>query len=117
MRIFLLLALILSLFVTVFAVQNNAPIEVSFLSWNVTGSLALILMMTFAIGIIIGVMFMLPTSIRARLSAREERKRKQDLAVQLAAAQASQPAAVPGTGTPLEQAEGNEVSQAGGQAG
>jgi len=117
MRIFLLLALVLSLFVTVFAVQNNAPIEVSFLSWNVAGSLALILMITFVLGIIIGVMFMLPTSVRARLSAREERKRKQDLALQLAAAQAGRQDAVPGPETPPDQPEGNEMTRTGGKAG
>ena len=95
MRVLLLLALILSLLVTVFAVQNNAPIEIAFLSWNVTGSLALVLMITFAMGIIIGVMVMLPSSIRARLSARDERKRKEDLASRLEKAQSAQASVEP----------------------
>jgi putative membrane protein len=90
MRVLLLLALILSLIVTVFAVQNNTPSKVAFLSWNVTGSLAIVLMITFALGIIIGVMVMLPSSVRARLSAREERKLKEDLAGQLEKSQAVQ---------------------------
>jgi putative membrane protein len=90
MRIFFLLALILSLVVTIFAVQNNAPVEVAFLGWNVTGSLALILMITFAVGIIIGVMFMLPSSIKARLSAHDERRQKRDLAAELERSQTAQ---------------------------
>ena len=89
MRIFLVLALVLSLLVTIFAVQNNAPIQVSFLSWDVTGSLALVLMITLLLGILIGVMLILPGSVRASLAAREERKRKSDLAVQLEKSQAS----------------------------
>lgn len=83
MRILLLLALVLSLVVTVFAVQNNTPVKVAFLGWNVTGSQALILMITFAIGIIIGVIVMLPMSIKARLSAHDERRQKRDLAAEL----------------------------------
>ena len=96
MRILLLLALILSLIVTVFAVQNNAPIAVSFLSWDVSGSLALILMVTFAVGILIGILVMIPSSIRARLSARDERKRKQSLEQQLERTKTEQ-AAIPAT--------------------
>ncbi|MFN2147260.1 MAG: lipopolysaccharide assembly LapA domain-containing protein [Anaerolineales bacterium] len=92
MRIFLVLALILSLLVTIFAVQNNASIEISFLRWNVTGSLALVLMLTLVLGILVGVMIMLPGSVRARLVARDERKRKQDLAVQLEVSKASRAA-------------------------
>ncbi|MFN2273569.1 MAG: lipopolysaccharide assembly LapA domain-containing protein [Anaerolineales bacterium] len=92
MRIFLVLALILSLLVTIFAVQNNASIEISFLRWNVTGSLALVLMLTLVLGIMVGVMIMLPGSVRARLAARDERKRKQGLEVQLEMSKASRTA-------------------------
>jgi len=102
MRILLLLALILSLIVTVFAVQNNAPIAVSFLSWDVSGSLALILMVTFAVGILIGILVMIPSSIRARLSARDERKRKQNLEQQLERTKAEQVAVPAASSSPAE---------------
>ena len=46
MRLLFVLALMLALLVTVFAVQNNANIDVSFLFWGVAGSLALVLMIT-----------------------------------------------------------------------
>ena len=79
LRIFLVLALLLSLLVTIFAVQNNTQAEISFLSLTATGSLALVLMVTVLIGIGIGVLFMLPGSVRARLAARTERKRSLQL--------------------------------------
>ncbi len=67
MRIFFVVALILALLVTVFAVQNNQPITISFLFWSIDGSLALVLMVTLVLGIVIGVLLMAPGSVRSRL--------------------------------------------------
>ena len=67
MRIFFVVALILALLVTVFAVQNNQPITISFLFWSIEGSLALVLMVTLVLGIVIGVLLMAPGSVRSRL--------------------------------------------------
>jgi uncharacterized integral membrane protein len=67
MRIFFAVALILALLVTVFAVQNNQPITISFLFWSIEGSLALVLMITLVFGIVIGVLLMAPGSVRTRL--------------------------------------------------
>jgi uncharacterized integral membrane protein len=67
--LYLILALALSLLVTLFAVQNNAATEVTFLFWKLEGSLALILMVTFAAGILIGLLVSVPAWIRARLKA------------------------------------------------
>ncbi len=67
MRIFFVVALVLALLVTVFAVQNNQPITISFLFWSIEGSLALVLMVTLVLGIVIGVLLMAPGSVRSRL--------------------------------------------------
>ena len=67
MRIFIAVALILALLVTVFAVQNNQPTPISFLFWGIEGSLALVLMITLVLGIVIGVLLMAPGSVRSRL--------------------------------------------------
>jgi len=67
MRIFFVVALVLALLVTVFAVQNNQPITISFLFWSINGSLALVLMVTLVLGIVIGVLLMTPGSVRNRL--------------------------------------------------
>jgi len=67
MRIFFAVALILALLVTVFTVQNNQSIPISFLLWSIQGSLALVLMTTLVFGILIGILMMAPGSIRNRL--------------------------------------------------
>jgi uncharacterized integral membrane protein len=67
MRIYLILALILAIIVTIFAVQNNAPVEVSFLTFELDGSLALVLMITLSLGIIIGILVSAPSSLRRRM--------------------------------------------------
>ena len=67
MRVFVAVALILALLVTVFAVQNNQSITISFLFWSIEGSLALVLMITLVMGIAIGVLLMAPGSVRSRL--------------------------------------------------
>ena len=74
MRALVSLALILALLVTIFAVQNNAVTTIKFLGWSVEGSAALVLMITFALGIIIGALLMTPGSVRNRLKARELRR-------------------------------------------
>jgi uncharacterized integral membrane protein len=67
MRIFFAVALILALLVTVFAVQNNQQITISYLFWSIEGSLALVLMISLVLGIVIGVLLMAPGSVRSRL--------------------------------------------------
>jgi len=67
MRILFVFALVLALLVTVFAVQNNQPITISFLFWSIEGSLALLLMVTLVLGIVIGVLLMAQGSVRSRL--------------------------------------------------
>lgn len=100
-RIFLVLALLLSLLVTIFAAQNNSQTEISFIGWTATGSLALVLMLTVLIGIGIGVLFMLPGSVRARLTARAERKRSLQLESEVAGLRRP---AEPGSEASLEEA-------------
>ncbi len=79
MRFLILVALFLSLLVTIFAVQNNQPTTVKFLAWSVDGSSALVLMVTLILGILIGVMLMVPGSVRGRLRAGELRRSLREL--------------------------------------
>ena len=71
MRALVALALILALLVTTFAVQNNADTSVKFLAWSVRGSAALVLMITLTVGIVVGVLLMIPGSVRNRLKVTE----------------------------------------------
>lgn len=84
MRIYLILALLLAIIVTIFAVQNNEPVDVSFLTFELTGSLALVLMITLAFGIIIGILVSAPSSLRRRMEIgglkKSARRMEKDLA-------------------------------------
>ncbi len=75
MQVYIIVALLVALLVTVFAVQNNAVIAVTLFAWKVEGSLAIILMGTLFLGILVGVFLLTPTAIRGRLTAAELRKR------------------------------------------
>jgi len=70
----LILALVLALIVTIFAVQNNTSIDVTFLAWKIDGSLALILIITFALGILIGLLVSTPAWIRRVRQSAELKK-------------------------------------------
>lgn len=74
MRVLIILAVLLALLVTIFAVQNIAPTAIQLLFWNVTGSLALVLMVTFSVGILIGLMIMIPGAVRGRLQSADLRR-------------------------------------------
>jgi putative membrane protein len=75
MRIIFVFALILILLVTIFAVQNNELIKINLLFWEIDGSLALVLVITFILGILIGLLVSTPTTLRKRSQLAEARKR------------------------------------------
>jgi len=60
----LILALILTIIVAIFAIQNNIAINITFLAWSIDGSLALILIITFALGIVLGLLVSTPIWIK-----------------------------------------------------
>jgi putative membrane protein len=77
------LALLLALVVTIFAVQNNEPTNITFITWETEGSLALVLMITFALGILIGLLVSTPGSIKRRLQFTDLKKHLQSLEKEL----------------------------------
>ncbi len=77
MQVYVILALLVALLVTIFAVQNNAVIAVTLFIWRVEGSLAIILMGTLFLGILVGLFLLTPSAIRGRIAAAELRKRLQ----------------------------------------
>ena len=105
MRALVALALILALLVTIFAVQNNAVTTIKFLSWSVEGSAALVLMITFALGIIIGALLMTPGSVRNRLRARELRRTVAALERDAASTRTTEQAPLPATPEAPKRAE------------
>jgi uncharacterized integral membrane protein len=86
MIILFALGLLLGAFAVIFALQNIAIVTVSFFSWEVTGSLALILSLAIALGILITLLLILPEfiknylnykNLKAENSKLEEELRKQ----------------------------------------
>jgi uncharacterized integral membrane protein len=111
----LILAIILALLVTIFAVQNNTQIDINFLAWNTEGSLALILMITFAIGILIGLLISAPAWFRRVRQSAVLRKSIQGLEKNLEEARMAVVKPVlekPGEASTDEMTSGEEPDQA-----
>ena len=89
MRLTLILALILILVVTIFAVQNNTSIAITLLFWEVNGSLALVLVITLIFGVVIGLLVMAPGNLRRRAQMSKLRKDLQALESDLEQARSS----------------------------
>lgn len=79
MRLFFILAFVISIALVLFAVQNSAVVTLSFLTFHFQGSLAFILVLVFAGGFITGVLFSLPSILRKGRSIREHKRKIKDL--------------------------------------
>jgi uncharacterized membrane protein YciS (DUF1049 family) len=76
MRIFYIIFLIAVVIVAVvFAGQNSAPVTVAFLGWSANSSMSLVLVITFAVGILLGMLLLLP-SVWKRTRALSAHKKK-----------------------------------------
>lgn len=64
MKFALITAIILSLVMAYFAVQNSQTAQVSFLGWYYDGPLVIILLITFGVGVISTFLAMFPGSFR-----------------------------------------------------
>jgi putative membrane protein len=77
---FLLAAgLALSILVGIFALQNALPITVTFLFWQFDGSLALILLGTFSLGVFVSLLVSAPAVIKRRIALSHQSKRIAEL--------------------------------------
>jgi len=73
--VYLIFALIIAIVAVIFALQNTMTITISFLAWEVTGSLSLVLLVTLAIGVLIGLLFLAPSTIKNSMAVSSHRKR------------------------------------------
>ena len=69
-----LFGLALGVLAVIFTLQNIAIITVSFFAWHITGSLAIILMITLLAGILIALLMVLPQSISTYFESRRLKK-------------------------------------------
>ena len=75
MTLFLIVALLITVVASVFALQNAILVTVTFLAWKFEGSLALVLLATFCLGVIVSLLISIPNRItRTRLISHQKRK-------------------------------------------
>ncbi|MFW5752118.1 MAG: LapA family protein [bacterium] len=70
----LIISIIAAVLLVVFAIQNVEPINVRLYLWDVSLSRALLLLVTFGIGVILGALFSIPTMNRKNKIIREKDK-------------------------------------------
>lgn len=79
MQFFLFLALLISIVLVLFAVQNATIVTVSFLTFHFEGSLAFILVMVFAAGFFSGILMSMPSLLRKGSALRKQNKQIKQL--------------------------------------
>jgi len=79
MILLLVFSILLSIVAATFALQNTAPISVKFLAYNFDGSLAIVLMVVFGLGILVAVGAMLPSLLTAKWQVLSHRRRVRQL--------------------------------------
>lgn len=75
MQIFIVIALIIAIVAVVFALQNLTVVTVTLLLWKVDSSLALVLLISLAAGVLISLLASLPSWIRSRLALSNQKKK------------------------------------------
>lgn len=63
MKIFTILALLIAIAAAVFASQNAAPVAIYLLGWSYQASMALVVLLTFSLGVLMGFLLSLPRMI------------------------------------------------------
>lgn len=83
MQYFLFLALIITMALVIFAMQNLTDVTISFFFWRFSGPLAFVLAITFASGILTGILLSVPTLLRRSRERRLQKKRLHELEEEL----------------------------------
>jgi uncharacterized integral membrane protein len=79
MQLQLIVAIIVAILAVVFALQNAVPITVSFLTWRFESSLALVLLITVALGILMSLLVSVPSMIKTKRMISSQKKRIREL--------------------------------------
>ncbi len=79
MIFFLLLGAVLGALSVIFVLQNIFPITVTFLTWQIEGSLAVVLFLAMMVGVLITLLILLPGLIRDEYRYSQLRKQKQEV--------------------------------------
>jgi uncharacterized integral membrane protein len=75
MQIFIIIALVIALVAVLFALQNLTVVTVTFFIWNTHASLALVLLVTLAVGVLISLLASLPGLIHGKWTTSGQKKK------------------------------------------
>ena len=90
MHIFIFLALLITIALVLFAVQNAALVTVTFLTFHGEGSLAFILVLVFALGFLSGILVTVPSFWKKSSALREQKRKVKQMEEGLARSRVSQ---------------------------
>ena len=79
MQLFLIVALGLAILTVIFALQNPIPVSVAFFGWEFEGSLALVLLLTFALGVLVSFLISIPAILKRRSGVSTQTKKIEEL--------------------------------------
>jgi uncharacterized integral membrane protein len=79
MQLLLIVALGLAILSVIFALQNPIPVGVTFLFWKFERSLALVLISTFALGVLVSLLISIPAIVKRRSTISNQTKKITEL--------------------------------------
>ena len=78
MRFGIVFSLLLAILAVIFALQNPQSMDVNLLIFHTEGSTALVLILTFGFGVLVGLLSSLPGRLRARKKLKALQKKQSD---------------------------------------
>lgn len=75
MQIFIIIALVIALIAVIFALQNLPMVTVTFFLWHIDASLALVLLVALAVGVVISLLASLPGLVRGKWTTSGQKKK------------------------------------------
>lgn len=79
----IIVALIIAILAVIFAIQNTSITLVTFLIWKFEGSLSLVLLLAFVLGVIASLLSLLPRIIKKGIIASNQKKENKELGKKL----------------------------------
>lgn len=79
MNFALVVSIILAALAVTFSIQNAQPVQVNFLSWYFNGPLVVVLLLTFATGLVASLLASIPSRFRRSRELADCRRRLQQL--------------------------------------
>ena len=79
MRLFLLLALVIAVIIIVFTAQNQTEITLTFINWELSKPLPIILAIPFLVGAVAGIALVVPAWMKKSKAVKTHKKRVQEL--------------------------------------